>query len=1093
MKKLIGLIACVMLLGLSSSFAQSHVVTGKVVDETGLGFPGVSVSILGTTEGVNTDIDGKWELTVSADDSIVVSFVGMKTQTIKIGDKTFFNIILKEDRVTIEEVIVVAYGTATKKSFTGSAVSISAEKIESKNVSEISKALSGEIAGVNVINSSGQPGEQATIRIRGFGSVNASAAPLYIVDGVAFDGDISSISPSDISSTTVLKDASATSIYGSRGANGVILITTKRGKSGKTKIEAEFKYGVNMKVLPQYNVMSNQEKYLETAWESIRNKKIIDGYNAAIETDDTIAFNTYWDTNKAAAGQYASTNIFNKNVGFDKGYNMWNAEGSTLIDPTTGKFGNTTRKYTPESWEDNTFNTGKRLEASVKMSGGTDKTSFFTSIGYLKDEGYYIGSDFQRLNTRLNLTHKVGEWLQTTTNISYSYMESNSPGQTSAMNNGFAFVNSMAPIYTVFFRDAQGKKIWNESQGRYEYDYALTDDADMKRVRRFASGINPAGSVVLDRRQTVSHNMSLNETVNVKINKDFSASSTFGAQIYIGNLSRLTNNFYGDAAGVGRIYKNNNNSISYTWNQLLKYKHSFGDHNIDAFIAHEVSAYENIGMYGSKNQIVRDDLMTWDNAIIMGYMGGSISDYSLESFFGQVKYDYDNKYFVHATVRNDGSSRFTKENRWGTFGSLGLAWMLSNEEFMADVTSVKDLKLKVSYGTLGNQSLLKNGYSNYYPSDDQFSLNNLDGKPSFVRDYKGNKDLTWEHSNSFNLGTSFQAFDRFEVELDYFRKNTTNLLFSRRVASSIGYRFIPVNDGELLNEGIEFNVLTHVVKGNDFYFDLAINGAHYKNEMLTMPLESNGEEKFLDKQGIFAYSKGHSLRDYYLREWTGVDSEDGRATWKSYTYTDDEGKTVYVKSMIAHLNGKYKNEKLTEGVTKVYTNAAADFVGKSAIPDVAGAVNFSLGYKGLSLSAQVLYSIGGYSYDSTYARLMDDDAVGSSNWHKDMVNRWQKPGDKASIPRLSNGSDKNAASASTRFLVKNDYFSLNNVKLAYALPTSLTKKLKLGNTSVYISGDNLWLSSARRGYTPNMSSTGQSDSNDYTPLTSITAGIKINF
>jgi TonB-linked SusC/RagA family outer membrane protein len=1059
---------------------------------SGLGLPGVSVSIKGTTDGTNTDIDGKWALDAKSTDVIIISFVGMKTQEIKVGNKTFFKVILEDDRVNIEEVMVVAYGTATKKSFTGSAAKVGAAKIEAKNVSEISKALTGEVAGVNVINSSGQPGKQATVRIRGFGSVNGSSAPLYIVDGVAFDGDISSISPSDIASTTVLKDASATSIYGSRGSNGVIMITTKRGKSGETRIEADFKYGVNIKLIPQYDVITNPEAYTETAWESIRNKELINGYSAELRKNPKADFKAYWNANIDAANKNASNNIFDKTKGFDSAYNMWDKDGKDLINPSTGKFNSgVNRRYTPELWEDNCFNTGKRTEATVKMSGGSDKTSFFTSIGYLNDQGYYIGSDFSRLNTRLNVNHKVGEWLKSTTNIAYSYMESNSPGQTSSSNNGFAFVNSMPSIYGVFARDKNGQKMWNKSQGRYEYDYA---DNKSGRVRRYASGINPAGAVELDKDGTISHNISANSTLDIKINSDFSVSSTFGTQVYIGNRSRLTNAFYGDAAGIGRIYKSFNVTTSYTWNQLIKYNHSFGDHHFDAFVAHEVSSYNRFYSYGSKNTIVRDDALVWSNAVVMTSMEGYDSDNFLESYFGQLKYDFNNKYFVHATVRKDGSSRFSEDNRWGTFGSLGLAWVVSNEEFMSSIDVIKDLKLKVSYGTLGNQALLDNaGYANYYPYRDLYSIKNLNDKPSFVRNYKGNENLTWERSNSFNIGTSFKVGSTFDVEIDYFRKNTTNLLFYKKVARSLGYKQIPVNDGELLNSGIEFNVMSHIIKSNDFYFDLGINGAHYKNEMLEMPLEGNGKQKALDLQGRFAYAKGHSIRDYYLRTWKGVDAADGRATWKAYTYKDSKGDVHYVKSMVEHMNGALSTEKLTETTTKNYNNAVRDFVGKSSIPDLAGAMNLAFGYKGFSISAQFLYSLGGYSYDYSYSQLMGDKAVGNSNWHKDISSRWQNPGDITDTPRLSSGADKFANGSSTRFLIKNNYIALNNVKISYAIPTSFLKKMNIKGASISVSGDNLWMSSARKGYVPNMSSTGSSNSSRYTPLSSITCGLKLNF
>ena len=387
----------------------------------------------------------------------------MQTQEVTI--KPHVRVVMQSDTELLDEVVVVAYGTATKRSFTGSATEIKGDRIANKNPSELSKALTGEVAGVQVISTSGQPGSNASIRIRGLGSVNSSRAPLYVVDGIPFGSDLSGIDPSDIESTTVLKDATATALYGSRAANGVILLTTKRGKKGKTQVEANVKYGINTRIIPLYDTMESPERFIELTWEGIKNK-----YQYAGGRDEAaaaaMASKLLWGYDDPQKG-YQNTGIY-------KGYNMWST--GDVIDPSTGKFkAGVVRKFTPEKWEDYIFRTGEKVEANVKISGGSDKLSHYTSFGYLKDEGYYIGSDFERFNARSNLSQDITSWLKSNVNMAYSYMELNKPGQGDNMNNGFQFINFMPSIFPVFQRDADGNKIKDNVVGGYLYDYGMAE------------------------------------------------------------------------------------------------------------------------------------------------------------------------------------------------------------------------------------------------------------------------------------------------------------------------------------------------------------------------------------------------------------------------------------------------------------------------------------------------------------------------------------------------------------------------------------------------------------------------------------------
>lgn len=1061
MKKIALMLLGIALFGVLVVEAQVKSITGTVTSsDDGTGIPGVSVSVKGTTIGTVTNLDGVYQMEVPADAEVLVfSFVGMKTQEVEISGSTV-DAVMQADLVGLDEVMVVAYGTATKKSFTGSATQVDGEKLQRKNTSEITKALAGEVAGVQVINTSGQPGTNATIRIRGFGSVNASRAPLYIVDGIPFSGDISGIDPSDIESTTVLKDASATAIYGARGANGVVLLTTKKGVKGESKIEVDLKYGMNMQFLPFYETIDSPERFAEITWESLYNLYTAEGAE-----------------DPAAA---ASAALFSGD-GIAEGYNMWNVPGDQVIN-SNGQFSGAARRYTPESWEDNMFSNGVKKEVLVKMSGGADKTSYYTSFGYLGDEGYYIGSDFSRFSVRANVDHNVKDWLKGNLNIAYSHMEQDSPGQGTNMNNGFAYVLNMPSIYPVFARDENGDKIPDEKVGGYKYDYGFTQGGE----RGYGANINPAGAVQLDRDNTLSNQVTANTSLAATFLKDFKLTTNFGVQYLNTYNSSLTNPYYGDAEGLGRVYKTNHNYLAYTWNQLLSYTKSFGSHNIDAFVAHEVNMWEDRYMYGNKSNIARPDNLEFDNAVILDALSSYTNDWSIESFFGQVKYDFDEKYFVHATVRRDGTSRFPND-KWGTFGSVGLAWMMTREDFMAGVNWLNDMKLKVSYGVLGNQSL-----GGYYPTYDLYDINNLDDEISISFDYKGNPDLTWESSKTFNVGTEFNILDIFEAEVEYFVKNTDNLLFYKQVAPSLGYAELPVNDGKLQNKGLEFNVVAHAVNTNDFKLDFNINGANYSNEITEMPLdETTGEPKPLEIQGAYAWSEGHSIYDFYIREFAGVDPETGVSLWNAY-YVENGGEKEYISSLSQYM---YENPGADVQVetTDDYNTATNKYVGKSVIPTLSGGLGIDMDYKGIEFSAQFAYSFGGHSYDNVYAQLMGNNIPGENNWSVDIENRWQEPGDITDVPRLNADLDKRVTSTSTRFLVSNSYLNLTNVRLGYNFPSRLIEKVKLQRLNLYVAGDNLWIKSKRKGYFPMTSESGSSSRSRYAPLSSLTFGLKVEF
>lgn len=1095
MKKALTLIALAMLV-ITSVMAQNKQISGVVIDEKGEPIIGASIQVKGTSLGTITDFDGAFALSVPEEaKTLVISYIGMATQEVAV--KNNLRITLKENTEVIQEVVVTGYGNVSKGSFAGSAQAVTSETIEKKAPSEISKALAGEVAGVQVVNTSGQPGTNASIRIRGIGSINAGSAPLYVVDGVTFDGDISSIDPGDIASTTVLKDATATSLYGSRGANGVIVITTKNGNANEqAKITVDLNYGANMHLLPMYDVITSPQEYVEMAWQSL--------YNSMSGSTDTKITN-------------ANNALFSAK-GLPVAYNLWNADGKNLINgytdgiPGNGKFwddGSIAMKEcygnNISSWENAMFHVGQKLDAKVSISGGKDKTTYFTSFGYLKDEGYYINSDFQRFSVRTKVEHQAKKWLKGSVNMSYAYTTMNNDGQGSNMNNGFAYVNGIPPIYPVYLYNADGTIATDPKTGDKAYDYGMNEGWG----RGFGSGINPAGALRFDRNYTVSHQLSANAMLDFKFYKDLHLEVTAGVMYYGGNTSSLTNMYYGDAAGLGRIAKGQQNYLSFESKQLLKYNKVIGEHTIDVMAGHESHLTTNSVMSGNKSKIADPAGLELGNAIQTTSTTSYTSEVALESWIAQANYWYNERYGLTANYRADGSSKFAKKHRWGHFGSVGFAWKFTNEDFAKPASRyLKDGKLRLSWGMLGNQNIGSDVYH------DMYNIKYVDGMLGFVWNYKGNPDITWEKASQVDVGVDFSIGKWVDMELDYFYKLTSNCLLQKYTAPSIGYGGYWINGGKLQNQGFEFQVRAHAVDTRNVKLDIRWNGGFYRNMVKELPKDDINMDTEMDTNGGLVV--GHSLYEYKTRTYLGVDPESGQAMYVGYF---DRGKaeaggwdpntskqwafgTKNAQELESGRNyisdvDLYRRQHPEAIIDTIHTTDAghcgSDFLGKTAEADLEGGLGLDLEVYGVTLSVMCGYRIGGYGYDNTYAQLMDNDKVGNHNWHVDMRNAWTESNRNTDIPRLNNGGDLYSNAASTRFLTSNSYLSLNNIRLGYNFQKKLIEKIKLSKLELYVQADNLAVLSARKGYNPTVSMTGASNSYQYTPLSTIMGGIKVIF
>ncbi|MDA9886767.1 SusC/RagA family TonB-linked outer membrane protein [Flavobacteriaceae bacterium] len=1064
MKKMFLMTLSLMLFAFSGWSQKT--VTGVITDESGLPLPGASVIEKGTSNGVITDFDGNYSIEAVEGAILSISFIGYQDVDVTVlGD--VLNISL-EPGVALEEVIVTTgYSSIRGKSFTGSAKIVSSENISSKNVTNITQALAGEVAGVQVVNSSGQPGTTSTISIRGTGSVNGNTSPLIVLDGVPFSGSLNSINPQDIESTVALKDASATAIYGSRGANGVIVINTRKGSSQKSRMSIQVRSGSNMDLLPRYDYIQSPEEYIGYIWEGQYNKAVLGG------STDPIAD--------------ANANLYGNN-GIDPNYNIWNENGASLIDPVTRKtLPGVTRRYNPENWSDYAFQDAQRQEVNLNISGGSDTTTYYTSLGFVDDVGYSINSDFKRYSARLNLSNRPKEWLSTNTRLGYSYQETNNGGQSSDSGSVFWVTTNVPSIYPLFMRDSDGNKIDDPYYGGYRYDYA-----DEGQARGFAPLTNAIGDANLGIRETIGHNFNGNFEINLDLAEGLTLENRFGLQYTLNNRDYVNEPFYSSSKGQGGyVFKSKDQYFNFTLFNGLKYIKDLDESNLEILVAHESTRWERNYMSSSMYKLVEPMGREFSNAVISNPPSSYTQDYALESYLGRIAYSISNKYFVDFTMRRDGTSRFVN-NKWGTFGSVGLSWAISDEAFFQNQNIFSSMKVRTSYGVLGEQRV------GYYTGYNLFNVSNLNNNISLAFASKGNPDLTWEKSNQFGIGLDFSVGSFAQASIDYFNKDVEDLLFSRRVGPSVGYASIQVNDGALVNKGIELDVNFHVIDTDDFKLDIRVLAASIQNELTQMPLDpATGEEKLLNVNGYFAQAKGRSLYDFYIRESAGVNPDNGAAMWSvSYVDADNNGAFDSGEEILSLYDHKIQNpdDVILTSTTEVYTEATKKFNDKSSYPDLAGSFSLNAEYKGFDFTALFLYSLGGYGYDSAYANLMRNVRQNADyNLHTDISGRWQQPGDVTDVPRLDLNTQINQGSTSTRFLTSSDYLSLSSLRVGYSINDSALEEIGVSSLRLFFTGDNLMMLSKRKGYNPTTAASGNTSWYNYNPLSTVTFGANINF
>ena len=1043
------------------AYGQNLTVRGVVTDATtGEPVPFAAIQLQGTMTGTSTDADGAYSIQVPSTGSLVFSSVGYTTLVVPVQGRATLDVVLEPDAEFIDETIVVAYGTATKSSFTGSAAMVKSEEIEKKITTSVTNALAGAAPGVQIVSSTGDPTSSSpTIRIRGVGSLSASNSPLIVVDGAPYSGSISDINPNDVESMSVLKDASASAIYGHRGANGVILITTKKGQAGQATVKLDARFGSNSRLIPNYDVITDPGQYYETYYKLMYGQYYYSGHTVA--------------ESYAYADKYLYDNL---NGGL--GYQVYTVpEGEKLIGTNfklnpNAKLGYSDGEYyyQPDDWYNEVYHNSFRQEYNLSVSGAANNFNYYASLGYLDDGGIVNNSGYKRYTARINTDYQIRPWIKFQTNVSYSLSNSQSNGYNGSWGssgNLFYITNMIGPIYPLYVRNADGSlKVEN---GRQIYDSNNTNFTrpnfvgNAVRDNEYNSFLSIADVLVGKFGAVITPVKNLTLQINASIYDDNTRSNTLYSM-------------FGGASGTeGATSVTHSRYFTLNQQYLAEYKSDFGGslHNIDVLAGYEQYNYSRTYLNGYNDHLFNPLVGELDNADGKASMSNSSykNFYMTEGFLGRAQYDYDGRYFASASFRRDASSRFAPGHRWGNFWSLGGAWLISQESFMSGVSWVDMLKFKVSFGQQGNDDLAQG----FYPYSDQYTHSyNEDTKEfSISLSYKGNEDITWETHNDFNTGFDFELFrGRLNGNIEYFNNVTKDMLYMKNVPLSAGNPTgrVPINVGDMRNAGFEVALDGYIIRNKNFVWTWNANASHYKNTILSLD-ESVSENGI--KGSNYIWKVGGSSYDTYMYKYAGVDPETGRAQyWK---HDDETGE---------------------DSTTFIFDEATRYELG-TIIPKVFGGLGTAINAYGFDFSAQLSYQLGGKYYDGNYQQLMWTQSSAGQAWHKDVLRAWTPENTNTDVPRMD-GDTQVSQSNVDRFLVSSDYLSINNVTLGYTFPTSWTRKIQLSSLRVYVAGENLAVFTARKGLDPRDSFaiggfTSGRGTSSYSTMRTVTGGITLTF
>lgn len=994
--------AMAILLSAAVAFGQNVSVSGTVKEASGEGVTGAAVQLKGsTTVYTMTDATGSYSISVPSYGTLVVSCMGFKTVEVAVGGKQHLDIVLEPDSQLLEETIVVAYGTVKREAVTGSVSSVKGETIAAAPVTSVDKALAGKLAGVSVSAASGQPGAVTQIRIRGNGSINASNAPLWVIDGIpVVSGDISSetnqnstmtgLNPNDIENITVLKDAAAAAAYGSRAANGVILVTTKSGKEGKTQFNVRAKYGINWLQPDSGFRMMNAEELLTYQRDAIK--------NAGGDPDDP------------SAGGY---------------YRPWSLLNNKLYNPL--------HEFT---------RLGRTQEYEVGANGGNSRSRYYSSFSYQKDQGVFYGVDFQKLQGRINASYKLLDNLETGVRFNLAFTkQSDVPMQSLYSASPIWSGETILPWYPL--QDGNGDYVGNSAVN---------------------SGENARATAAYDDKWDKTYH--LNGTVNLKwtpiphldIETRNSIESFF-----------LNSRVYYNPKAHDNVYANQLETAYRQVNQIttsntITYQNTFGGyHNLRALVGQEAMTYDSY--YNQQYSPVVDSAMPYHNSAdqTTTEIAESFSQESMLSFLGILDYNFDNRYFLQANFRRDGSSLFGADNKWGNFWSASASWNITNEKFMKSVRALNLLKLRASYGVNGNNGI------NPYRAYGLYGTSIYNGVTGYLPSQLENRVLSWERNKTTNFGLDFAAFDnRLSGSVDVYNRLTVDMLLTKQIPQTSGFSSIFSNVGSMVNGGVELQLNYNIIQTSDLFWSIGGNVAYNRTQILDL-----GGDDYINANdsGDIRYVVGRQLRTFYLADYYGVNPTNGEALW------------------VASIDEETGEKTLTNDFAK-----ARYYYAGCPEPKFVGGFNTMLQYGGFSLSAFFEFKTG---HDvliwNENHYLQSDGQQMAMNQFASASNYWKYPGDTGVNPAPVAGNTSNSNDwAIDRWIEKGDYLRVKDVTLAYTLPQTLTQKIGMNNVRFYVSGLNLYCFNDINFWDPEQGVTGIT-AGQYPMTKSVVGGIEITF
>ena len=973
----VGMLVCASILAANAAYAnypssnelltvtqQTGKIKGTIIDsKTGEPVIGASVKVKGTKLAAVTDLNGEFELNTHANATLQISYVGFKETEVKASNG--MKISLEEDTESLEEVVVVGYGTQKKESLTGAMANIKGEKLKDITSATVENMLNGKVSGVYVAPGSGRPGSTGAIIIRGQTSINGATAPLWVVDGVIVGNSAGDLNPDDIETMTVLKDAASTAIYGSEGANGVVVVTTKQAKHEKMSISLSAKAGLSTLNRGNLEMMDGAEFY---------------DYYKSFQNVESVNF-PRWNEDL-------------RNSNFD--------------------------------WFKLAKKTGSTQDYNLTLNGGSQNIQSMFTLGYFKEEGAVKGYDMNRYSTRIKVVYKPYEWLTIKPNISGS--------RTNDKDKQYSVgaMYSMMPWDSPY--DENGNLVPN-------YYAGWVNSKATNYLNDLAAG---------DYSTSTTYDLSGGLDFDIKIAPWLTFSSVNNYSYY----NSQTHGYYDPKSSSGEGVNGRTTEYNYTstrryTNQLLRFKKSWGKHNVNALLAYEFNDYEMkyTDVYATGFISGFEDFMT---AAKPEMANGYRTAWAKQSYFTQWRYDYDSRYYGELSLRRDGRSNFGSNNRYGNFFSVSGAWNINNESwFKADW--VDQLKLRAAFGSVGNVP------TSLYPSYSLYSVGaTYNENPGALISQIGNKDLTWEKTYTTGVGVDASFWqNRLHATLDYYIKNTSNILYQVPVTGLVGVTSIWKNIGKMRNTGIELTVGGDIIRTKDLTWNVTANISHNSNELRDLYKQRDANGNYVVKPVLISDGTsiagtaqrileiGEPVDTYYMKEWAGVNPEDGKPQW----YMDDA-------------NGN-------KVVTDSYSKASYYKCGKAS-PDVYGSFSTSLFYKNFDLQANFGYSLGGQIY-SYYRQEFDSDGAyaGDRNQMKLQKgwSRWEKPGDIATHPRAMYNNQDKGNLASSRYLESSDYLKLRSLTLGYNFDL---KKYGIQTLRLSVSGENLFTITDYSGVDPEL-------------------------